>query len=334
LKNQKILSVVIPSYNAASFLKETIPTLTSIRNNEDIEVLIVNDGSKDETLQVARELQKEYPEVVYIIDKENGGHGSTINAGIREARGKYFKVVDADDWVDSNNFEKLVQFLHKTDVDEIISPYTDVYEQDGRKEEINYFKNCSLKPYQDFDYADFLEHIQILPRMHSITIKTSILKDNNIKIDENMFYVDMEYIVFPTPFIKTIAYTPDSVYQYRRGYEGQSTSIQNYIKNRKMVYHVTFALLDFYNKYTFPNILEKLVKETIDRCVTIMTNVCLSMEDTKQGKKELLDFDQKLKSINSEFYYHKQGKKAKVLRYSNYLLFGLLSSYTKKSKRV
>ena len=78
----------------------------------------MNDGSKDETLQVARELQKEYPEVVYIIDKENGGHGSTINAGIREARGKYFKVVDADDWVDSNNFENSYSFLHKTDVDE------------------------------------------------------------------------------------------------------------------------------------------------------------------------------------------------------------------------
>ena len=334
MKKQKILSVVIPSYNAASFLKETIPTLASISSGDDIEVLIVNDGSKDETLQVAQELEKEYPGIVNIIDKENGGHGSTINAGIREAKGKYFKVVDADDWVDSGNFEKLVQFLHKTDADEIISPYTDVFEDDGTKVENNYFKDCSLKPYQDYDYVNFLEQIQILPRMHSITIKTSILRENNIKIDENMFYVDMEYIVFPTPFIKTIAYTPDSVYQYRRGYEGQSTSIQNYIKNRKMVNHVTFALLDFYNKHSLSNILEKLVKETIDRCVTIMTNVCLSMEDTKQGKKELLDFDQKLKSMNPEFYYHKQGKKAKVLRYSNYLLFNLLSSYSRKSKKV
>ncbi|MFS9133949.1 glycosyltransferase family 2 protein [Streptococcus infantis] len=334
MKKQKILSVVIPSYNAASFLKETIPTLASISSGDDIEVLIVNDGSKDETLQVAQELEKEYPGIVNIIDKENGGHGSTINAGIREAKGKYFKVVDADDWVDSGNFEKLVQFLHKTDADEIISPYTDVFEDDGTKVENNYFKDCSLKPYQDYDYVNFLEQIQILPRMHSITIKTSILRDNNIKIDENMFYVDMEYIVFPTPFIKTITYTPDSVYQYRRGYEGQSTSIQNYIKNRKMVNHVTFALLDFYNKHTLSSILENLVKETIARCVTIMTNVCLSMEDTKQGKKELIDFDQKLKSINSEFYYHKQGKKAKVLRYSNYFLFDLLSSYSKKSKKV
>ena len=211
MEKQKILSVVIPSYNAASFLMETIPTLASISSGEDIEVLIVNDGSKDETLQVAQKLEKEYPSIVNIIDKENGGHGSTINAGIREAKGKYFKVVDADDWVDSENFEKLVQFLHKTDADEIISPYTDVFEDDGTKVENNYFKDCSLKPYQNYDYVNFLEEIQILPRMHSITIKTSILRENNIKIDENMFYVDMEYIVFPTPFIKTIAYTPDSV---------------------------------------------------------------------------------------------------------------------------
>ena len=94
---EKILTVVVPSYNAEAYLKEDIPTFLDERILEDLEILIVNDGSKDGTGRTGREFQQKYPETIRVIDKENGGHGSTINVGIREATGTYFRVVDADE---------------------------------------------------------------------------------------------------------------------------------------------------------------------------------------------------------------------------------------------
>ena len=123
----KILSVVVPSYNAAPYLLETMPSLLSIKNRELLELIIVNDGSQDNTLEVAKQLEQNYPETVKIVDKPNGGHGSTINAGSKIATGKYFKVVDADDWVDTQNFEKLIRYLQEANDDMVVSPYYDVY---------------------------------------------------------------------------------------------------------------------------------------------------------------------------------------------------------------
>lgn len=107
----KILTITVPSYNAESYLLETIPTMLSVSNPEKLEIIIVNDGSKDNTLAVAQQLKENYPETIVIVDKENGGHGSTINSGIKIATGKYFKVVDADDWIESKNLSELIYYL-------------------------------------------------------------------------------------------------------------------------------------------------------------------------------------------------------------------------------
>ena len=123
----KILTITVPSYNAENYLLETIPTMLSISNIEKLEIIIVNDGSKDNTLAVAQNLKQNYPNTIVIVDKENGGHGSTINAGIKIATGKYFKVIDADDWVESNNLEQLIEYLSECNDDEVISPFIKVY---------------------------------------------------------------------------------------------------------------------------------------------------------------------------------------------------------------
>lgn len=110
---EKILTITIPSYNVEKYLDETLPHYFDERVLPDIEILIVNDGSKDNTLAIANGYHEKYPESVFVIDKPNGGHGSTINAGIAAARGKYFKVIDADDWVDTESFVKLIDTLKK-----------------------------------------------------------------------------------------------------------------------------------------------------------------------------------------------------------------------------
>ena len=127
----KLLSIAVPCYNSQDYMRNCVDSL--LKGGELVEILIVNDGSKDNTVAVAQQYVDKYPDSVRIIDKENGGHGSTINAGIREATGKYFKVVDGDDWVDSVALQNLLDFLKDHDADLIINPCNQVFMDDNQR---------------------------------------------------------------------------------------------------------------------------------------------------------------------------------------------------------
>lgn len=326
---EKILSITVPSYNAESYLLETIPTMLAISNLDKLEIIIVNDGSKDNTLSIANKLKSDYPENIVVVDKENGGHGSTINAGIRVATGKYFKVVDADDWVNTENLSALIDYLLTIDDDEVISPFVKVY-IDSKTEEIYSYKVSHHQ--KTYKYSEFLSEINELPKMHAITIKTSILRDNQIHIDENCFYVDLEYNTFPMPYIKTASYFDKPVYRYRLGSPTQSVSMASYIKNIKMHETVIFALIGFYQSYrkSATNIERKLLENLIHAVVTTHSNIFLSKEDAKASKAEFLLFEENLANRDKQFVEKCAGKKLNILRKTNYLTFGLMSFLNRK----
>lgn len=298
--------------------------MLSISNPEKLEIIIVNDGSKDNTLAVAQQLKENYPETIVIVDKENGGHGSTINSGIKIATGKYFKVVDADDWIESKNLSELIDYLEKCNDDEVISPFVKVYTDKNTEEIYSYKPTLNQKTYQ---YDDFLSEINELPKMHAICIKTEILQENNIQIDENCFYVDLEYNVFPMPYIKTISYFELPIYCYRLGSPTQSVSMSSYIKNIKMHEKVLFALIHFYNSYqNISDIQGKLLESLISGVIDTHTNIFLSRSDVKSSKQEFIDF---IYRIDEAFHKAREGRKIRLLRMSNFNLFYILSFYLK-----
>lgn len=324
----KVLTITVPSYNAENYLLETIPTMLSVSNPEKLEIIIVNDGSKDNTLAVAQQLKENYPETIVIVDKENGGHGSTINAGIKIATGKYFKVVDADDWIESKNLNKLISYLEKCNDDEIISPFVKVYTDKNTEEVYSYKPKLNQKTYQ---YDEFLSEINELPKMHAICIKTEILQENNILIDENCFYVDLEYNVFPMPYIKTISYFELPIYRYRLGSPTQSVSMSSYIKNIKMHEKVLFALIHFYNSYqNISKVQKNLLEDLISSVVTTQANIFLARNDVNQAKQEFIDFEKKLENANNIFARKSIGSKLRIVRGSKYLLFSLISLIYKR----
>lgn len=320
----KLLSITVPSYNAGNYLLETIPTMLAIYNLDKLEIIIVNDGSKDNTLEIANKLKSDYPETIVVVDKENGGHGSTINAGIKIATGKYFKVVDADDWVSTDNLSALIDYLATIDDDEVISPFIKVYIDTNDEE--NYSYNVK-NPYKTYAYDVFLSEVNELPKMHAITVKTDILRDNKIHIDENCFYVDLEYNTFPMPYIKTISYFDKPVYRYRLGSPTQSVSMTSYIKNIKMHETVIFSLINFYanNRQSATKIERKLLEDLIHAVVTTHSNIFLSRKDVKTSKEEFLAFEKKLESLDKQFLEKSAGKKLDILRKTNYFTFGLMS---------
>ena len=134
---KKVLTISVAAYNAEKWLCKCLDSFLVQDVMDDIEVFIVNDGSKDDTKKLALAYEEKYPGIFHLIDKENGGHGSTINAAIPKAQGKYFKIVDADDWVESEGLIQLVNLLKKQDVDAVLSPYYMVDSKSGRKARID-----------------------------------------------------------------------------------------------------------------------------------------------------------------------------------------------------
>lgn len=216
----KTLTVSVAAYNVEKYLDKLCQSLIKAGCLNDLEILIVNDGSKDRTNEIAEVYAAKYPGVFFHISKENGGHGSTINRGIELATGKYFKVLDGDDWVEPEGLKTIVEHMKALDVDLIVTNRKRVFENSG-KEEIDVFKG--LTPGKVYEIE---EACKKMARMlfHNTFFKTSILKDNRIRIDEHRFYVDNEILWFPFQYANSIVYFDLVVYCYRLGLADQSVN--------------------------------------------------------------------------------------------------------------
>ena len=207
---KKVLTVTVPAYNVERYLNQTLESFVHEDIMQDVEVLIIDDGSKDGTALIGKQYEQKYPDTFRVISKKNGGHGSTINRGIREAQGNYFKVVDGDDWVNTSDFVELVRGLKSCTAEYVVTNYYEVNDKSGEKTSKDY-KKLGNKKIWKFEEAASLVQIG----MHSLVIKTEILKDNHIYLDENCFYVDVEYILYPVPYINTVQFLDLYVYMYR-----------------------------------------------------------------------------------------------------------------------
>ena len=122
----KHLSVAVPCYNVEKYLHKCLDSFSDDRLRQDLEVLIIDDGSTDSTAEIAREYVERYPDIFRLIQKENGGHGSAVNAGIANATGRYFRIVDGDDWVHTDNLIALIGLLKDTETDLVVDQKTKV----------------------------------------------------------------------------------------------------------------------------------------------------------------------------------------------------------------
>lgn len=252
-----LLTVVVPSYNIEKYIEKNIKSFDVISNELKplFEVLIINDGSTDSTLEVVSECIENSTDLnIRVVNKTNGGHGSAVNRGIEESQGKYFKIIDGDDWVQQSDFEVFLGRLRDTDIDMIVTNYSEQHVYENRK---------VLK--EVLQVEDNYES-NVLPGifpMHSITYRTSILKDNNIRLTEKIFYVDTQYTVFPLKYISNWVYWNLDVYQYFLGRPDQSMSLTNRMKNIDHHRIVLESILEFHKSLVEKTDLEKIALELI-----------------------------------------------------------------------
>lgn len=265
---KKILSIVVPAYNVEKYLDEILPTYISNKLGGKIEVIIVNDGSKDNTSKIAHEYSKKYSNIFKVVDKENGGHGSTINTGIKVATGKYTRIIDGDDWVDTKLLEKLVNYIenNQVDTDVILNPHNWVYEGTEKVEKIS---SHALEHTKIYRFTEISDDIERMYQMHGINIKTEVLSKIP-QITENCFYVDTQFMVYPIKYIDTVMFLDFSVYQYRYGTTEQSMSMKNQQKNLYMLVKVLDSIIE-YNKEVKDEKKKKFINGKIAR---ISAKIC------------------------------------------------------------
>lgn len=329
----KVLSVSVAAYNVEKFIEKNLDSFVNSEVREDIEVLVTDDGSKDTTPDIVSKYEAKYPGVVKLIKQKNAGPGSTVNSGIKNATGKYFRMVDGDDWVDTENLSEYINFLKSNDVDMIITNYTLVdnnTEEKVEKRIENKDTNVILEFSKQCNGLDIA--------MHNVTYKTEILKNNDICLD-NGFYTDVEYLLLPIPFVKTIAFLDTNIYMYRVSLATQSMSMPSMQRNIAMHELVLKRLINYYEDIKKENKLDKDVLKYIAKRISDMAGtqlaILISFKPNKKYKKELKELFEHIKKTSSDIYLEYSKKRTvKVLNYSKFLLYSLISRVYRQKNGV
>lgn len=247
----KLLSIAIPCYNSEGYMRHCIDSL--LPGGDEVEIIIVDDGSvKDRTAEIADEYERNYPGICRAIHQENGGHGEAVNAGLRNAQGIYFKVVDSDDWVDEEAYREVLKTLRRfvygnQTLDMLVCNF--VYEKQGakRKKVMNY--RTALPKDQIVGWDDvkvFMLGQYIL--MHSVVYRTELLHQCGLNLPKHTFYVDNIFVFQPLPYVKTMYYLDVNFYRYFIGREDQSVNEQVMIGRIDQQIQVTKLMIDYYNQ--------------------------------------------------------------------------------------
>lgn len=237
----KLLSVAVPAYNIEDYLPQCLDSVL----REELEVLVINDGSTDRTEEIAREYADRYPGIIRVITKENGGWGSGINRAIEEATGEYFTNLDSDDWYRSDGLDTLLQNLkeHKTDL--ILAPGFEHSMKSGEEWPIQFPKNCVYG--QELPFDAIAESADFFFTVHSLVIRTELMQKNRIRIDE-CFYTDMELLAYPIPYAETAFIQQEPLCIYRVDREGQSVSLSSRAKHPDDMERVALQMAEWYRK--------------------------------------------------------------------------------------
>ncbi len=291
----KLLSIAIPCYNSQAYMEKCVESL--LVGGEDVEILIVDDGSSDGTAQIADAYAQKYPTIVKAIHQENGGHGEAVNTGIRNATGLYFKVVDSDDWVNKEAYESILKTLEELirgpkTVDLFISNF--VYEKQGAsRKKVMQYRHC-LPQGEVFGWNDighFPKGKYLL--MHSMIYRTKLLHECGLELPKHTFYVDNLFAFEPLPHVKNMYYLDVNFYRYFIGREDQSVNEKVMIKRIDQQLRVNRLMVDAFCKCSFSSKRLRTYMISYLDIITTVSSIMLIRSGTEEGlekKKELLNY--------------------------------------------
>lgn len=302
----KLLTIAIPCFNSQDYMEHCIKSL--LVGGDDVEILIVDDGSKDATPEIADSYARRYPTIVRAIHQENGGHGAAVNTGIKNATGLYYKVVDSDDWVDEEVFlsvlEKLRQLVSSGEaVDMLIANF--IYDKVGAKHK-KVMRYTSMFPTDKvFGWND----VKLIKKghyllMHSVIYRTEMLLKCKLELPEHTFYVDNIYVYHPLPYVQKMYYMDVDLYHYYIGREDQSVNEEVMIGRIDQQIKVNKIMIEDYDLWRISN--KRLRKYMFNylEIITVVSTVLLLRSGTEENLQKKRDLWKYLKNYDIRLFHH------------------------------
>lgn len=302
----KLLSIVIPSYNSEAYMEHCIESL--LVGGEDVEIIVVDDGSEDRTGEIADAYAARHPSIVRAVHQENGGHGEAVNAGIRNASGLYFKVVDSDDWVDEDAYRQVLATLKElsggnTVLDMLISNF--VYEKEGAKRKKVMKYTGTLPENRIFGWNDakhFRKGQYIL--MHSVIYRTQLLRECGLELPKHTFYVDNLFVYVPLPYVKNMYYLNVDFYRYFIGREDQSVNEKVMIQRIDQQIKVNKMMVEAVDLWKLPNRRLRKYMFNYLEIITVVSTIMLIRSGTKENLQKKRELWKYLKEYDIRLFWH------------------------------
>lgn len=290
----KLLSIAIPSYNSQEYLSHAVESL--LPGGDEVEILIVNDGSKDRTAEIADDYQRRYPGIVRAIHKENGGHGDAVMTGLANATGLYFKVVDSDDWVDEDAYPRILSALRAhaqpdAQIDMLVSNY--IYDKVGVKHKHVVRYDNALPENRVLTWND-VGHFRIgqYILMHAAIYRTDVLRTCGLSLPKHTFYVDNLYVYVPLAHVHTLLYLNADFYHYFIGRGDQSVQEDVMIKRIDQQLRVNRMMLENVDVLSMTPDAKRAYMLSYLKIITTVSSILLLKSGTEENlakKKALWD---------------------------------------------
>lgn len=297
----KLLTLIIPTYNMERYLDKCLTSLiVSGENMQVLEVLVINDGSKDRSCEIACSYGLRYPQTFRIIDKKNGNYGSCINRGLKEMTGKYVKVLDADDYFDTGTFDNFISYLKKQNADLVINDFCIVDEEANQLADYNF----NLPIGKTFSLSEIPDGMHEWIWHHAMTYKADIFTKMKYYQTEGISYTDDEWILLPMAMVNQIGYFPHNMYQYLRGREGQTFDPKVLVRNFDMRIKVAKAMVKGYAELC--NSSSESARDFMERKLVQRLKPLyffyLVKHNTIEGNEKIRDFDLYVKQTSNKIF--------------------------------
>lgn len=293
----KLISFAVPCYNSADYMQNCIDSL--LAGGDEVEIIIINDGSTDNTFTIAERYRMSHPGIVKTIHKQNGGHGSGINCGVKESTGLYFKCVDSDDWVDTGALGKLLTVIREHNMkgclpDLYITNFVYEHAEDNTRHVSRYTDKLPIETLCDWTKMKEFRRSHML-LMHALTYRRDKLILSETILPEHTFYVDNLFAYKPLPFMNSIYYIDVDFYRYFIGRSDQSVNIKNFVRRYDQQIRVIKCMVQSftYNQLkTFPKGLKKYLLHALSVVMlnTIFFTCADDSEDRRIALKEMWEF--------------------------------------------
>lgn len=288
----KLITFAVPCYNSAPYMSKCIDSLLACGTEEELDIIIIDDGSTDDTGRIADEYAARYPDTVRAIHQPNGGHGEGVNQGIRNARGFYFKVVDSDDWLDVPSGRTLLQSMREqmscdSPVDLFICNYVYEHVSDNTQQVMAYgnvFPQGRVIGWGDTGRFGLTQYLL----MHCLYYKTSVLRESGVVLPKHTFYVDNLIAYVPLPYVKTLCYLNLDLYRYFIGRGDQSVTEANMIKRIDQQLLVNRTMIEAHSEERIRS-LDKMLQRYLRnymRVVIAISSIFALLAGTEEGRQK------------------------------------------------